>query len=112
MYVSFWNEQGGFMQFLSERAIRGNFVASLHNTRTGRIEKIGCVFLFVATIFFTTSIRAGDGDLDSSFGSGGKVITDFAGGTDIGHAVAVQPDGKIVVVGQSGVDLLFHSALS
>ncbi|GGO25918.1 delta-60 repeat domain-containing protein [Deinococcus humi] len=40
-----------------------------------------------------------DGALDPSFGSGGKVIVDFAQGRDIARAVAVQPDGKIVVAG-------------
>ncbi len=40
-----------------------------------------------------------DGTLDSSFGSGGKVITDFGGDSDEAHAVIVQPDGKIVAAG-------------
>jgi uncharacterized delta-60 repeat protein len=41
-----------------------------------------------------------DGSLDPSFGDGGKAATDFTTG-DEGHAVVVQPDGKIVVAGQS-----------
>lgn len=41
-----------------------------------------------------------DGSLDSSFGVSGKVKTDFTTG-DEGHAVVIQPDGKIVVAGQS-----------
>lgn len=40
------------------------------------------------------------GTLDPSFGSDGKVITDF-GGNAQASAVAVQPDGKIVVAGIS-----------
>jgi uncharacterized delta-60 repeat protein len=42
-----------------------------------------------------------DGALDESFGVGGKVVTAIADGTgaDQARAVAVQPDGKIVVVG-------------
>jgi len=40
-----------------------------------------------------------DGSLDSTFGSGGKVITALTPGNDTGYAVAVQPDGKIVVAG-------------
>jgi uncharacterized delta-60 repeat protein len=39
-----------------------------------------------------------DGSLDSSFGSGGKVTTDF-GGADISRAVVIQPDGRIVAAG-------------
>ncbi|MEU6087745.1 calcium-binding protein [Streptomyces sp. NPDC047085] len=43
-----------------------------------------------------------DGSLDSGFGTGGEVLTDVSGGDeDIADGVAVQPDGKIVVVGRS-----------
>jgi uncharacterized delta-60 repeat protein len=41
-----------------------------------------------------------DGTLDTSFGSGGKVTTEFLGGHDYIHALALQPDGKIVAAGQ------------
>lgn len=41
------------------------------------------------------------GDLDPSFGVGGKVVTDFAAGDDAGSSVAIQPDGKILVGGKS-----------
>jgi uncharacterized delta-60 repeat protein len=40
-----------------------------------------------------------DGVLDASFGSGGSSTVDFAGGADFGHAIAVAPDGKIVLAG-------------
>ena len=42
-----------------------------------------------------------DGSLDSTFGSGGKVQTNFAGYAYGGHQLAIQPDGKIVVIGAS-----------
>ncbi len=42
-----------------------------------------------------------DGSLDASFGTGGKVVTAVGGGDDIGTSVAIQSDGKIVVVGHS-----------
>ncbi len=41
-----------------------------------------------------------DGTLDTSFGDAGKVVTDF-GAWDIGWAVEIQNDGKIVVVGST-----------
>jgi uncharacterized delta-60 repeat protein len=44
-----------------------------------------------------------DGSLDTSFGNGGKVTTDF-GGTDFATGVAVLSDGKIVVSGTSNGD--------
>jgi uncharacterized delta-60 repeat protein len=43
--------------------------------------------------------QAVDGDLDPTFGTDGKVLTDFDQTTDIANAVAIQADGKIVVVG-------------
>jgi uncharacterized delta-60 repeat protein len=46
-------------------------------------------------------VKADDGDLDKSFGAGGKVITDFSGGEDEATAVAIQNDGKIVAVGST-----------
>jgi uncharacterized delta-60 repeat protein/uncharacterized repeat protein (TIGR01451 family) len=39
------------------------------------------------------------GALDSTFGTGGKVITPIGSGEDIANGVAVQPDGKIVAAG-------------
>jgi uncharacterized delta-60 repeat protein len=40
-----------------------------------------------------------DGSLDAAFGNGGKVTTDFLGFEDLAYAVAIQPDGDIVVAG-------------
>jgi uncharacterized delta-60 repeat protein len=77
------------------------------------IEKLECVFFFFVLLFLSVhAVRAGDGDLDPTFGSAGKVITDFSARNDLAQAVAIQSDGKIVVVGQSGVDTVFHSALA
>ncbi len=42
-----------------------------------------------------------DGTLDTSFGTGGKVETDLAGGTDYGRSVLVNSDGSILVSGYS-----------
>jgi len=46
------------------------------------------------------------GDLDTSFDTDGIVITDLQGilTTDMAEAVAVQPDGKILMAGTSGTD--------
>ncbi|MEK6698253.1 MAG: S8 family serine peptidase [Nitrospirota bacterium] len=49
-----------------------------------------------------------DGSLDSTFGAGGKVLTDFRdyfGYGDEATAVAIQPDGKIVAGGYSATAL-------
>src|SRR6202008_5127209 len=37
---------------------------------------------------------------DPSFGDGGKVMTDIAGGSDLACAAVLQPDGKIGAVGR------------
>ncbi len=51
---------------------------------------------------FALARYTADGALDASFGSGGRVLTDFFGGFDGASAVVVQPnDGKIVVAGSS-----------
>lgn len=42
-----------------------------------------------------------DGSLDPSFGSTGIVRSDLSRGDDVAHDVALQPDGRIVVVGQT-----------
>lgn len=43
-----------------------------------------------------------DGTLDATFGGDGIVRTDVTPGDDVPHDAAIQPDGRIVVVGQSG----------
>lgn len=45
-----------------------------------------------------------DGTLDNNFGLDGKVITDFGAGHDYGRSVAIQPDGKILIAGESNFD--------
>ncbi|HEX9918585.1 MAG TPA: Calx-beta domain-containing protein, partial [Pyrinomonadaceae bacterium] len=40
-----------------------------------------------------------DGGLDQTFGNGGKMTTDFGGTPDLARGIAMQSDGKFVVVG-------------
>lgn len=42
-----------------------------------------------------------DGSLDSAFGNGGLVTTDFGMGEDYGYAVAIGPGGVVAVAGQA-----------
>ena len=42
-----------------------------------------------------------DGSLDNTFDVDGRVTTSFSGGDDVGSGIAVQADGRIVVVGTS-----------
>jgi len=57
---------------------------------------LGLILGFLA---FAGTVSAASGDLDPGFGEAGKVTTDFAGGYDPAHDVAIQPNGKAVVVG-------------
>jgi uncharacterized delta-60 repeat protein len=45
-----------------------------------------------------------NGSLDWGFGKGGKVTTDFFGSEDTPSAIAVQRDGRIVVVGAASIE--------
>lgn len=67
----------------------------------GKIIAIGDVNNQTSTSFdFALARYNSDGSLDTTFGKGGKVTTDFGNNSaDIGIAVALQSDGKIVVTG-------------
>lgn len=54
-----------------------------------------------------------DGSLDTTFGSGGKTVTDFSFGfADQVNAIALQPDGKIILAGNSTSQGFFDFALA
>ena len=65
---------------------------------------IGILAGAITLCFGITTSFAAPGDLDPSFGTGGKVTTPVGAGRDLAQAVALQPDGKIVVVGYAGGD--------
>jgi uncharacterized delta-60 repeat protein len=52
-----------------------------------------------------------DGSLDAGFGTGGKVLTNF-GGDDAANDVALQADGKIVIVGSSTNLVTFNTDIA
>ena len=56
------------------------------------------IALFIFSII-SFAVNAQPGSLDNTFGTGGKVTTDFGNGNDWGTSVAIQGDGKIVVAG-------------
>jgi len=65
------------------------------------------IYATAITLAFIVSggtLQAVDGDLDPTFGTDGKVLTDFDHSTDIANAVAIQADGKLVVVGTTYQD--------
>ena len=50
-------------------------------------------------LFSTFSMFSQGGSLDTSFGTGGKVVTSINSGADIAYATVLQSDGKILVSG-------------
>jgi uncharacterized delta-60 repeat protein len=73
-------------------------------TFAGKVQSDGKIVVagpaFLATKQFAVARFNADGSLDTSFGSGGKITTNF--GIGLGHepqALLIQPDGKIVVAG-------------
>ncbi|MBI3652185.1 MAG: hypothetical protein HY231_14285 [Acidobacteria bacterium] len=66
-----------------------------------RIIVIGLTLLLLALSAFHPSVitQAAAGDLDTTFGNGGKVMTDLFAQSEVATAVALQSDGKIVVAG-------------
>jgi uncharacterized delta-60 repeat protein len=71
----------------------------LHRSVTGR----HAIFAAIAmTVFASVHMAvAAAGDLDPTFGAGGTLMTDINRSTDIANAVAIQADGKLVVVGET-----------
>ena len=78
-----------------------------NSRRKGRWHSV-VVIMAVAVLVLSSSllslVRAAAGDLDLTFGSGGKVTTNFFEGPDRGNDVAVQADGKLIVVGNASVN--------
>jgi uncharacterized delta-60 repeat protein len=50
------------------------------------------------------SAQAASGDLDATFGIGGKAVADFSGAASQARALAIQSDGKIIAAGVGNTD--------
>src|SRR5689334_16259888 len=68
--------------------------------RFRRLVRVSYFYPFLTILLlFTATAFAAPGDLDSTFGRGGQVTSDFKGSNDEANAVALQADGKIVAAG-------------
>jgi uncharacterized delta-60 repeat protein len=63
-------------------------------------------------VHFAVSRYNEDGSLDGTFGTGGEVTTSFGGTYEYAFAVALQGDGKIVVVGFTSTGGAYRFALA
>jgi uncharacterized delta-60 repeat protein len=79
---------------------RADLALALAIQSDGKIVAAG--FAVTSTSDFALARYNSDGSLDSSFGSGGKVTTDFFLRSDGVGALAIQGDGKIVAAGTAG----------
>lgn len=66
----------------------------------GKIVAVGAATR-ASNVDFALARYNSDGSLDTSFNTDGLVTSDFLGVSNFAHAVVLQPDGKIVVAGES-----------
>ncbi len=78
----------------------GQTINSLALQTDGKIVGVGTVSN--ASTDFSVARYNPNGSLDSTFGTGGVIVTDFDSTADVGKSAAVQIDGKIIVAGSSG----------
>jgi len=76
----------------------------------GKIVVAG--FAYLTGYDFAVARYYADGTIDTSFGNDGKITTDFAGDDDYGYAVAIQPDGPIIVAGSTRANSMTDFALA
>jgi uncharacterized delta-60 repeat protein len=67
----------------------------------GKLVLVGSTSAGASPHDFAIARLSTNGTLDPTFGSGGKTTIDF-GDDDIAQSVAIQPDGKILVAGETG----------
>lgn len=83
--------------------MKKRFLTTLSSSRRPeRTARAALTILTIVMVIITAipaGVQAAAGDLDPSFGTGGKVTTDFFGDIDRANALALQSDGKIVVAG-------------
>jgi uncharacterized delta-60 repeat protein len=86
-------------------ALRHEYDAKLSSVAVqsdGKIVVAGAIGLIAYKVLFVVARYNSDGTPDQGFGSNGMVITRFESSTNSASAIAIQPDGKIVVTGQLG----------
>ena len=64
------------------------------------------ILLALLVLLLPARADGANGELDPSYSEDGHLLVDIGFDNDIGHAVAVQPDGKIVVAGSVDDDVV------
>ena len=65
----------------------------------GKIVMVGYAYLTASNTALAIMRFNADGTLDTTFGNNGRVLNDYAAGSEQFGGVVIQPDGKIVAVG-------------
>jgi uncharacterized delta-60 repeat protein len=78
----------------------------------GKIVVVGQTSTIGTSSDFAIVRYSTNGTLDATFGTGGKVITDFAGGADQADGVALTADGHIVVSGSASFGGILRFAIA
>jgi len=88
-------------------------VNSVVRQADGKILLVGYVTdrsgMFRETDFAIARYNA-NGTLDLTYGTNGKVLTDFSNGYDIATSAVLQPDGKLLVVGHTATGSFFDES--
>jgi uncharacterized delta-60 repeat protein len=89
-------------------------LASVSKHKTKSAMKHIQIFMLtvLSNLAFAVILHAATGDLDPSFAGSGTKRLRFGFGEDFAYAVAVQPDGKVVVAGTSTTAFLSGTSLA
>ena len=82
----------------------GAIPTSLALDAAGKIVAAGYVNPNSSQRDFAVARYNADGSLDTSLNGSGKVIVDVSGETDTAYSGLIQPDGKIILIGQSSLN--------
>ena len=94
--------------FGKEGQVRTDFLGGSYDVAFGVAVQADCKIVAVGTAVgptpqFAVARYNRDGSLDLTFGDGGKVLTEFPNAYSAARAMAIQADGRIVVVGRRWV---------
>ncbi len=90
----------GIERFNTDGSRDMTFVQSLNNIKSIAVQSDDKILVLQSDSNFTVSRFNPNGTPDNSFNGNGKNVTDF-GGYDIAYSMAVQSDGKVVVIGST-----------
>ena len=92
------------MRLIPWSAIRNQF-----RCFTILVGRVGSGMALLSCLIVAQPLVAADGDLDPTFGTGGRVIGENNEGVGT-RSIALQPDGKILMAGPRGVQLVRYNA--